>query len=568
MRRCFSGRLLPFVFFFLFLSTSLSRAQDFQGRTVVSVNYEPAEQPADPRDLSVMQVVRPGQPLDEAQVAGTIDRLWASGLYDDIQVDAEASGNGVAIRFITKARRFVGHVGAEGHIKDPPSRAVIISDSQLNLGAAFDPDTLATAQKNIEQELENNGLYEAQVGVATIEDPVTHQVTVRFLIQAGKRARYERPVITGDRKLSDETIIRATGWRVPLIHRWRQVTSALTDKGSDGIRKKYSKKNRLTATINMSSLDYDATTGRAKATFDINAGPIIQVRAREAKVSKGKLREFVPVYEEGSVDNDLLTEGAKNLHDYFQSRGYPDVDVTFKREALNQQTDTEIIDYYIATGPRRKLVAVNISGNNYFLPETLRERIFLHPASLIVRYGRYSETFRHKDEEAIADLYKANGFNDVKVTSTVETNYKGKADDIAVIFHIAEGTQWTVANLNIEGAVQLDIRSIRNDLTSAVGQPFADVNVATDRNLILNRYYSAGFPAATFSYVQAPGPAPNTMNLIYRIHEGPREFVRKAIVSGLYRTKPSLVQKRITLEDGEPISMTKINAISQQLSDL
>lgn len=516
--------------------------------------------------MATMQLVHPGQPLQEAEVAGTIDRLYASGMYDDVQVDAEPSGTGVAIRFITKPRRFIGHVGVRGKLKPPPSRPVIISDSQLNLGSTFDQETLATAQKNIQQELVNNGLYQSQVGVATIEDPETHQVTVRFLVITGKRARYERPVITGDTKLSDNTIIRATGWRIPLIHRWRLVTSALTDAGTDGIRKKYSKQNRLTASITLASLDYDAPKNRAKANLEINAGPKIQVHALEAKVSKGKLRDFVPIYEEGSVDNDLLTEGARNLHDYFQSRGYPDVEVTFKTEPV--ANDQQIINYYIATGPRRKLVAVNITGSNYFLPETFYERMFLKPATLVMRYGRYSETFRHKDEEAIESLYQANGFRDVKVTSTVETNYKGKPEDIAVIFHIAEGPQYTVSSLHIEGTNQLDISSLRPNLASAVGQPFAAVNVATDRNLILKRFYSEGFPNARFSYAQADGPEPHTIALTYRIYEGPREFVRKAIVSGLYRTKPSLVLSRVTLKDGEPVDMTKVNAIAQELSSL
>ncbi len=501
-----------------------------------------------------------------AAAAGTIDRLYGSGLYEDIQVDAEPSGTGVAIRFITKARNFVGHVGAQGNIQSPPNRAVIISDSQLNLGMPFDKDDLATAQKNIEQELRNNGLYESQVGTATIVDPVTHQVTVRFLVTAGKRARYETPVIKGDRKLSDNVIIRATGWRVPLIHRWRQVTSGLTDSGTEGIRKRYSKKNRLTATVDMTSLDYNPDTNRAKATLDINAGPIIRIHALEAKISKGKLRDFVPVYEEGSVDNDLLTEGAKNLHDYFQSRGYPDVDVTYKTEPV--VNDQENINYYIATGPRRKLAAVNIVGSNYFLDESLRERIFLRPASLLLRYGRYSETFRHKDEDAIADLYEANGFKDVKVTSDVEMNYKGKASDIGVTFHIYEGKQWTVSGLHIEGAVRVDLTSLRQDFSSAVGQPFATLNVSSDRNLILKRYYSQGFAAATFSYVQANGAEPNTIDLTYRVTEGPREFVRKTVISGLYRTKPDLVQKRITLQDGDPIDMAKVNSLAQELSNL
>ncbi len=443
---------------------------------------------------------------------------------------------------------------------------MIISDAQLQLGAPFSEDALETARKTIEYELRNNGLYEATVGTATIEDPVTHQVTVRFLVQAGKRARYEMPAIEGDTKLPNETIVRATGWRIPLIHRWRQVTSALTDRGSENIRKKYAKKDRLTASVDMTSLDYNSRTNRAKASFDINAGPKITIKALEAKVSKGTLRKYIPVYEEGSVDRDLLTEGARNLHDYFQAKGYPDVDVTFKEEP--PQSDQQIINYYIATGPRRKLVAVQILGSHYFTLDTIRERMFLRPATLIMRYGRYSEDFRKKDEEAIENLYRANGFRDVKVTSTVETNYKGKPADIAVVFHIDQGKQWTVADLDVTGVSQLDLTPIKNQLTSSEGQPFAEVDIASDRNLILGYYYSHGFPNAAFQYATTAGTRPQTINLNYRINEGRRDFVRQVIISGLYRTHPSLVQKRITLREGEPVSMLKINDIARELTDL
>jgi outer membrane protein assembly complex protein YaeT len=544
----------------------VSRAQDLRGKSVLSIQYEPANQPIDSRDLQRMQQVQVGQPLDPQQVAGTIDRLFSSGLYDDIQVDAEANGGGVTLRFITRARRFIGHVDAQGDIKDPPNRAVLISGAQLLLGTPFDEDTLATARKNIEQELRQNGLFRGQVGVATIEDPDTRQMTIRFQVEAGERAKYERPAITGDTKLPDETIITATGWRIRFIHRWRQVTQSRTGKGIDGIEKKYAKKDRLTASVQLTSLDYDPIANRAKAHLDIDAGPKITIRALEAKVSKGKLRKYVPVYEEGSVDNDLLTEGARNLHDYFQAKGYPDVDVTFRREP--PQNDQQIINYYIATGPRDKLVNVSITGNDYFLDDTLRERMFLKPKSLVLRYGRYSESFRKKDEEAIANLYVANGFRDAKVTSSVETNYKGRPRDLAVTFRIQEGQQWRVAHLQVDGATQLNIADIRSRFTSIEGQPFAEANVSTDRNMILEYYNANGFQSASFSSRVTPGADPQTVDLVYQVREGPRQFVRKVILSGLYRTRPSLVQRTIDIHDGEPVSLTKVNDIARKLTNL
>ena len=76
--------------------------------------------------------------------------------------------------------------------------------------------------------------------------------------------------------------------------------------------------------------------------------------------------------------------------------------------------DVETIEYVIARGQRYKLLHVAISGNKYFDTGTIRERMFTAPASFTLRHGRYSEAFLSKDQEIISELYRDNGFRDVK----------------------------------------------------------------------------------------------------------------------------------------------------------
>ncbi len=544
-----------------------TQPQQFEGRTVVEVRYDPVDQPIDSRDLAAVERVQVGKPLNLDDVAATIDGLFASGLFTDIKAYAEPKGYGVSIRFETTAQQFIGHVEVRGKVKDPPNRSVLLGVSDLQLGKPFDSQMVEEARQKVERELLMNGLFKSAVSVTTVEDPKTQQMTIGFIVDSGKRARYEAPQIKGDAKLPFSTIVGAAGWRIRIIHRWRLVSKSLTDAGVAGIEKKYAKQDRLTASVELVALDPDQDGKRARPQLEIDAGPKISIRAVEAKVSKGVLRKYIPVYEEGSLDNDLLTEGARNLRDYFQSRGYPDVDVVFKREPASN--DQQIIKYYITLGPRRRLMEVKIAGNHYFADDMIRERLFLAKKSLVLRYGRYSDAFRSKDEESISDLYRTNGFRDVKVTSTVEGHYQGKEDALAVTFHISEGRQWTISKLEVEGTKELDITPIRDQLSSLVHQPFAEVNIETDRNRLLEFYSAHGFQTASFQYKEAADPETATMQLIYTIREGRREFVRKVLVTGLDVTRTSTVSKSLgEIQPGDAVSTKTIGDVSRQLSDL
>jgi outer membrane protein insertion porin family len=538
----------------------------YEGKQIARIEYQPSEQPLAAADLARFQTLSPNEPFRASEVASVIDSLFATGRYRDIQVDARPEGNRIVVRFITQPTDFIGHVEVLGKIADPPNRAQLVSAARLDLGTPFRPELLDNAQKQIEQLFVANGLYEAKAALDTSTDPHTQQVSVNLTVNPGYRAHYQAPAIQGDTKLPDQTIIKATGWRVRFIGRWRQVTESLTNTGIQGVQRRYQKDDRLTASVALQGQDYDPGTRRVQPKLEIQAGPKVQLKAVEAKVSKKVLQRYVPVFQEGAVEEDLLVEGARNLKDYFQSQGYPDADVTFRK--LPPQNDELTIEYVISKGTRHKLSSVAIQGNRYFSTETIRERMFLQPSSFRLRRGRFSDAFRRKDQETITNLYRDNGFRDVDVSSQVEDDYGGKSGEIGVTITINEGAQWIVSKVTLEGAPESDEETLLGLITSNGGQPYSDVSIATDRAAIVNFYRSEGYLDAAVDVSPSPAAAPQQVLLTYRISPGEQRFVRDILFSGLKATRLSYVKNNLFMDSHGPLSFTALRDSQRHLYDL
>ena len=553
--------LLPAVFP---VFRAMAQTPAFEGKPIADIQF-PTGQPLDPADLARVLPLKKGQPLHAADVAHAIDGLYATGHFEDIVVEAEPSGEGVIVRFVTQNARFLGGLTVEGKIVDSPNRAQVDSAAQLSLGAPFHDNNVTEAVDRIHRLLQANGFYEAQITPTVERGNDAQQVFLDVRVHEGKRARYDTPVINGETKLPDATIIRATGWRFPLIHWWKHVSSSRTRGGVQGVLNKYGSKDRLMARVDLKNLDYEADRRRVRPNLDIDAGPTVKVNAVETKVSRRVLKRYVPVFQERAVDDDLLETGKRNLQEYFQSQGFYDVSVDFRVQPVRD--DQETVEYVISRGMRYKLVRVAIAGNRYFDTDSIRERMFMQPAGrLVLRHGRYSEAFRRRDEQSIANLYTSNGFRDAKVTSEVIRDVGGQPGNIAVTVHIDEGPQWVVDDLTIHGAAQFKPADLPS-LASSTGQPFSEVNIANDRETVLTFYYSSGFPKASFN-ASWQTLTPGHVKVVYDITEGDREYVRDVLTSGLKTTRKRVVDRVMTMKAGDPLSPTAQTNIQKNLYDL
>jgi outer membrane protein assembly complex protein YaeT len=550
--------LLPF--------TARAQSGGFEGKRVVSIQFEPSSQPIDAADLASALAVKTGEPLHMRDVQATIHRLFATGRYADIQADAELRDGGVALRFVTQHAWFIGEVKAEGSFKAPPNPGQAASVTGLQLGDPFSPGEVKTAAERIRHLLQENGYFEAAVDPKVAYDEKEQEADLIFNVTTGKRAHYEAPELKGDARMPPGKALSASKWK--LWFHWKGVTESRTQSGLEGIRRAYQKMDRLMASVSLEKMAYDAQTGRATPVLALDAGPKVIVRVTGAKLSAKARRQYLPIYEERTVDQDLLAEGARNLRDYFESQGYFDVKATFE-EKRQPNSDTEIIDYSVNRGSLHKLVKVEIRGNRYFDTQTIRERMYLMPsASLVSRHGRFSDAYLRRDLQSIADLYKSNGFQNVEVTSARHDDYLGKKGYMAIEIDIKEGPQWFVSDLDVTGIERLDKQAILSSLTSVAGQPYSETSVGTDRDQILELYFAKGYPDATFSWTSKPGPKPQEVDLQFAVKEGPHQSVGDVIVGGYKETRPDLVKRNMAIKKGDPLSLSAMANTQRRLYDL
>ncbi len=96
------------------------------------------------------------------------------------------------------------------------------------------------------------------------------------------------------------------------------------------LRAQYQKKDHLEATVALQKQTYDASRKQLDYDFHANQGPEVKVLVEGEKLSKSRLHLLVPIFEEGTIDNDLLNEGVHNIREYMQQQGYFDATVQVK----------------------------------------------------------------------------------------------------------------------------------------------------------------------------------------------------------------------------------------------
>jgi outer membrane protein insertion porin family len=536
-----------------------SAIEKYQGATVREIQFRGFEGD-DQKKLIEVLPLKIGESLDRSKLRAAIKTLYGTGRFADIQAEVEPAGTSVAVTFVVAPNFFVGEINVEG-APGKPSASQVINASKLTLGESFTREKMDRAVKRVQNLLEENGYYRSTLSDQEQFDPKTQSANIWIRVEVGERAHIGSVTVTGTPGLSNDEILE-----IAHMHSGDEVTADRLTNALQRLRKKYQKQNRLLAQVTADHI-YHPDKNSVDYTLNIDPGAVVQIAVEGMRLRHGTIKKLVPVYEENALDEDLLNEGRRNLLDYLQTRGFFEAKVGIKKE--QPKPDLLRVTYVIDLGPRHNLVRIAISGNKYFDTDLLRARMQVQSKGRLLSHGRYSQTLLASDVRGLEDLYRANGFGQIKISTEVVDNYEGVENQLAINLQVDEGPQTLVGSLQMVGNKTLSEDQLTPLLSTSPGQPFSEFNVSNDRDSILNYYFNHGFPSATFEAAAKPSPDDsNRMDVTFTIREGEQIFVDQVLVSGLNHTRPNIVQHQFQVHGGDPVSQLDMLDTQRRLYDL
>jgi len=538
---------------------------DFTGVGVVRLDPLPAQ-----------LAQQPGAALRAVAVDESLRRLYATGLYDSLAVYARRVSGGVVLEFRGRPRPFIGTLSVVG-ARGANSNSLLLRASRLTPGTRFTEAYLERGEAEMMRELARLGYRQAVIRHVLTPHPADQLIDIAFTVLPGQQARTGAVTLTGDSGLTMESFARYSHLKTG-----KHVGQDTSSKAMDGLLKDYRKKERLEADVKLESQTYDASKNVMNYSFLANRGPLVRVVVEGVKLGEDHVRSLVPVYQEGTVDQDLLNEGNRRLENYFQRLGYFDVKVSHDRLSAAEQAavsgEVKIV-YHVQLGARHKVVKVSIVGAHYFDRSMLRDLLNVRAADAFDRNGLYNQQLVQGDVNALMGIYQNNGFAKVKVTPEISdeddrgqrplAGKKKKQVGLSVVYRVEEGLQQRVQSVEITGNNKISSRELESLLNTTPGQPLSPQNLAGDRDTLRTYYLSKGFDQSNVEVKQTIEKRDaNRINVVFHVEEGEQVFLRNILTTGLHFTRPSTIAHAVTIHARDPLNQSALLDTQRNLYDL
>jgi outer membrane protein assembly factor BamA/autotransporter translocation and assembly factor TamB len=321
----------------------------------------------------------------------------------------------------------------------------------------------------------------------------------------------------------------------------------------DRVERFYHERERFEARVTARRVADSSDAAHVALTYDVRPGPQTTIVVEGVQLSGSTLEAIELAWTRAVVDEFLSEEVVHLVRVELANKGsfLPNVTARVERSTGAKQLRITI-DPGAHAGSRRVEFSGNTHESSDRLLNALKER----------GLERAIWTEPERVREALEAFYRSNGYLD----ASVRVGAVAVASDTATRpVQVNEGEAFRIGQIRIEGVQTFtpDEAVRLTGLTS--GDTFAEAKIEKAQVALDERYRARGFNRAVIDQQVAKTSTGASVDVAIHVEEGPRQRLRDVVISGVDRTRPSLVSRALKLEVGQPVDLAAWNAARRRL---
>lgn len=540
---------------------------------------------SDPAGLAELVAVRPGGPLAPREVRRTLERLWRTGRFTDVEVRELPDGEGVRLVFLLTPRPVVVGVEVEGNavLEDA---AVLAAAGLTGRARAEAADRLEEVERAVTAAYAARGYDGARVRAQAV--PVQGGVEVVLQVEEGSATRVVGVSFNGNPGLPAAALTDALGLPVGAV-----LDRTRVEAGLERLRGLFRTQRFYTAQVDR-PVERPAPGGVLLA-VPVQAGPRFSLRFEgNRSVPEAHLLAALGYSGVEPLDVTLVRRLVRRLTDAYRYRGFLAAEVSARQELSADGTQAALV-FTVHEDHPWVVRALHFDGRTSLPAEELRALVAEQlrarapqTSGLRVRLadplqleGRapgapsrgaplpqldvvYVEEAYREAAGSMTALYREQGFLSAAVAlEAVELDEARRT--VEVRYRVAEGARARVTAVHYDGAPE----GFRPERVSSVdqGAPFNPAAVERGRAALERALTREGY---LFADVRAEPPrldaSGEQAEVRYRLQPGPRVRVGQVRLEGLERTERALVRANVSLKEGEVLDPEHLFESQRNLS--
>ena len=358
-----------------------------------------------------------------------------------------------------------------------------------------------------------------------------------FLIFSSYSKNYEKIIINGNERISNETI---------LVFSEIQDNKSLDENSINEILKKLYKSGFFK--------DVTVKIENNNLTIDVLENPIIQtvlIEGIKRKKTEESLYEILSLKNRSSYNSTLIKKDEAAILSFLKDDGYYFSKVTSSYQDLG---DNKIdLLYQIELGEKSKISKISFIGDKKFKDSTLKNIIISEEYKFwkFLSGKKYlNENLINYDKRLLNNFYKNKGFFNVVIESSF-ANYLGN-DEFEIIYNISSGNKFYFNEFNLNLPLDYDranFQQLDNIFKKLKGENYSlnsiDKILKEIDKIVLNEQFE--FLKSTVN----ESIEDNLINLTFDIDESEKFYVEKINILGNNVTREEVIRNNLLVDEGD-----------------